>query len=1800
MTTTLSVPEAATSEPRTRRGARLVALVGVTVSAIVLSMLSLQPAAADTMPEAGQPETVSSDPLAAPQIDGVVWDQYVVGNTVYVGGDFTTARPAGSAAGTNTVTRSNFLAYNLTTGALLPFAPAFNAQVRSITASPDKTRLYVAGQFTTAAGSTRYRVAAFDVATGSLIAGFAPTINSRVNTVVATNTTVYIGGQFTSAGNETRLRTAAFSASNGALTAWAPNVPDGNVSSMVMSAAQDKIVFGGNFTQVNGSNNPGYGLASVDTTAGASNSWAINSLIRNGGTDASINSLATDGTYVYGTGYVFGAGGNLEGTFKANWNSGELEWVEDCHGDSYSVAPGTDVVYTAGHAHYCGNVGGFPQTEPWTFYRAVAFTKATTGTLTADPYGYYNFNGTPSPSLVNWFPSFNTGKASGSGQGPWDVVVAGDYVLYGGEFTTVNGKGQQGLVRFAKKEIAPNDDGPRLTGTNFVPSLASFSTGTVRVAWQANHDRDNSLLTYDVIRNNQTATPVYTTQASSTFYKRPLMSFLDTGLTPGQTYTYRIRATDPFGNSTMGTQVSVTVSADGQISAYTQRVLDDNPTSFWPLGEASGTTAYDWNAGDDMKLSSGVTRGTTGQEASSTNTASTFPGSIDNIGVSTASKPASNTFTAEAWIKTGTTSGGKIIGFGNSASGNSSSYDRHVYMDNSGHLTFGVYTGNTQTITSAASYNDNQWHHVVATLGSNGMQLYVDSKKVASRADTTAGQAFSGYWRIGGDNLGGWPNRGSSDYFAGAIDDVAVYPTVLSRQAIDAHFVASGRTSTIPVAPADAYGAAVFSLEPTSYWRLGESSGTVAADSGPFGNPGTYTGLVNKGATGALNGVPDKAATFAPTEEWWGWNEAGVASASPINNPTTYAVEAWFKTTTTRGGKIVGFGASPTGGSGGYDRHVYMENDGRLTFGTWTGQTNTITSGSAYNDGQWHHVVAQQSSAGMNMFIDGNSVGTNPQTAAQNYTGYWRVGGDTTWGGTAPYFAGTIDEVAIYSTPLTAAQVEQHNGLGRGVVANVPPTASFTAASSDLAASFDATASADSDGTIVSYAWDFGDGQTGTGVTANRTYAAAGTYAVKLTVTDNRGGTATSTQNVTVTAPNAVPTASFTDQVTNLSAAFDASASADSDGTISSYAWNFGDGATATGVTTSHAYETPGNYLVTLTVTDDRGATATATRVVAAALPANQNPTASFTATPSGLGVALDGSASTDPDGTIASYAWNFGDGESGSGATTSHTYGSAGTYTVTLAVTDNRGATIQTQKEVTVTAPPAAETIAADTFERTATNAWGSAQPGGLWTVGGGNSSFSVAGGAGVISLPAGGTRTSRLSTVSVTDANITTRVAASDIANGGGVYASVIGRQVGTTSYSARVWIQASGAVRIQLLRGSTALQAYTVPGLTYTPGTDLQISLEISGTSPTTLKAKVWAAAGAEPGAWQVSATDSTEGLQVAGAIGLGGYMPSTVTNGPVSVRFDAFSAVALGAVTPTPNVAPAASFTATPTDLSVALDASASTDSDGTIASYAWQYGDGTTGTGSTSSHAYGAAGTYTVSLTVTDDDGATNTTTRSVTVTAPPEPGTPAVLAADAFGRTASSSWGNATTGGPWTVAGGNSSFSVNGSAGVIDVAAGQTRSARLGAVSATETDSTVTITVPSASTGGVQYASVIARQVGSDSYSARLVVQENGSLRIHLMRNTVVLQSVALPITGYTAGTAITVRVQAFGTAPTTIRAKAWVAGQTEPAAWQAQVTDSTAALQTAGSVGLSAYMASSITSGPVSVRFTDYKVTAI
>ncbi|MFC5491542.1 PKD domain-containing protein [Nocardioides caricicola] len=1174
----------AAGEKRPGQGWRRLLLLPLLAAALLLAGVGVvpSPAWADSAPQDPQspetPVTVAADALPTVQINGVVWSQAMVGDIVYAGGSFTTARPAG--AGGTGVTRNNMLAYNIRTGALVTsFAPSFNAQVKAVAVSPDRSRIYVGGDFTTVNGLSHRRIAAFNATTGALLETFNPPVNYHVNALVATNTTVYAGGEFQDVGTQIRQGLAAFNASNGALLNWTPAATGGDVWALALNPAGTKLAVGGAFTALNGSSNPGYGLGMVDASTGASLPFLANNIVRNGTENGAITTLTADDDYIYGGGYTFGrAGGTWEGTFAASWNDGAVHWANDCHGDTYSLHAQGDVIYAASHAHYCENIDGVRQgaggVGDYPYFRGIAFGRDVTGTATWEPDQgrYYNFEGQPRSSMLTWYPNLNAGTYTGQIQGPWSVTGNADFISMAGEFTRVNGQNQQGLVRFARPGLAPNDQGPSLFNTTYPLNLRSTEAGKVRISWATNQDIDNDYLTYRVYRDVQSGAGLIHTRSVRAHWWNPYgMGFTDTGLAPGSTHRYRVAVTDPFGNIANSPWTDVTVASAGSDGPYVQAVDNSEPTHWWRLDDTTGTTLADSAGFQPLTITAGPTLGVPSALAADTGTATRFPGTSTTRAYTTVQDSPPDVFTLEGWFKT-TVGGGKIIGRGNRSDRNSSKMDRQIYLNNAGQVLFGVKPNATrQVVTSPASYNDGLWHHVAASLSPAGMKLYLDGAVVAERADVKVGEHLAlGYWRIGGDGLNNWPT--------------------------------------------------------------------------------------------------------APTNA---------------------------------------------------------------------------------------------------------------------------------------FFNGDLDEIAVYYRALSAGEIAAHHAAG----SNVPP-------------------------------------------------------------------------------PNQSPVADFNAAVTNLSAEFTAAAT-DADGTVESYAWSFGDGDTSTEQNPSHAYATGGTYDVTLTVTDDDGATGTVTKQVTVAPAPNQAPVADFSSSAAGLTASFTSSA-TDADGTVEEYAWSFGDGDTSTEPNPSHAYATGGTYDVTLTVTDDGGATGTVTKQVLVTSGPTP--FAVDAFGRTVVDGWGSAETGGAWTRSGTATNFSVTGGSGRIRMGSAGSGPAMaLTGVSSTSTDLRVKVGADKAATGGGIYLTAQPRRLANGDrYFTDVRFLSSGAVSVTLGRNvggtDTFLQSQTVAGLTVGAGDLVNLRVQATGTSPTTVRAKVWAIGSTEPAGWNVSVNDSAAALQSAGHIGLRTYLSGSATNAPVFGLFD----------------------------------------------------------------------------------------------------------------------------------------------------------------------------------------------------------------------------------------------------------------------------------------------------------------------
>jgi hypothetical protein len=164
-------------------------------------------------------------------------------------------------------------------------------------------------------------------------------------------------------------------------------------------------------------------------------------------------------------------------------------------------------------------------------------------------------------------------------------------------------------------------------------------------------------------------------------------------------------------------------------------------------------------------------------------------------------------------------------------------------------------------------------------------------------------------------------------------------------------------------------------------------------------------------------------------------------------------------------------------------------------------------------------------------------------------------------------------------------------------------------------------------------------------------------------------------------------------------------------------------------------------------------------------------------------------------------------------------------------------------------------------------------------------------------MSLPtAGSNRKAQLQTVSAEDVEIRSVLSLEEISDGGGTFVSLAGRTSGFSSeYRGKVWVKATGAVQLQLVAlqsGESTLAAANIAGLSVGAGDRLAVRMQVVGTSPTTIRAKVWAAGTAEPAAWQLTATNSTAELQDAGAVGYSVSNAGSVTTGANVVRLDDF--------------------------------------------------------------------------------------------------------------------------------------------------------------------------------------------------------------------------------------------------------------------------------------------------------------------
>jgi N-acetylmuramoyl-L-alanine amidase/PKD repeat protein len=447
---------------------------------------------------------------------------------------------------------------------------------------------------------------------------------------------------------------------------------------------------------------------------------------------------------------------------------------------------------------------------------------------------------------------------------------------------------------------------------------------------------------------------------------------------------------------------------------------------------------------------------------------------------------------------------------------------------------------------------------------------------------------------------------------------------------------------------------------------------------------------------------------------------------------------------------------------------------------------------------------------------------------------------------------------------------------------------------------FDGSGSTDSDGEIVEYTWNFGDEETGSEVSPVHAYTEAGEYTVTLTVKDDKDALSeevTATVTVEEEEENAVPVADAGGPYNALvdeEITFDGSGSTDSDGEIVEYTWNFGDESTGSGVNPVHAYTEVGEYTVTLTVKDDSDTLSeeVTTTVTVEEEEENAVPVADAGGPYNGAvdeEITFDGSGSTDSDGEIVEYTWNFGDESTGSEVSPVHTYTEVGEYTVTLTVKDD-GDALSEEATTTVTIEEEAAT-----------------------DDGGGDESE-------------GDNKNTEEVQQTVT----------------------AIAEEDKTALVDDKLTFDATGSTVSPLEEDTVITYSWDWDG---------------DGTYDETVEEPVTTHTYNKAGVYEVT-------LKVAAFDDVSSTDTVTVTiNKPNEI----------------PVANPGGPYTAT-AGKELTLDGSGSIDSDGTIKEYIWDFGDKSTGSGINPVHTYAKAGEYTVTLTVKDDKkAASKAATTKVTV-----------------------------------------------------------------------------------------------------------------------------------------------------------------------------------------------------------------------
>ncbi|MFF3848265.1 LamG-like jellyroll fold domain-containing protein [Streptomyces sp. NPDC002328] len=520
-------------------------------------------------------------------------------------------------------------------------------------------------------------------------------------------------------------------------------------------------------------------------------------------------------------------------------------------------------------------------------------------------------------------------------------------------------------------------------------------------------------------------------------------------------------------------------------AAYSAAVRASGPTEYWRLGDRRGLTAASaLTEGSDGEYGDDVALGTFGAFAAGDDTAASLNGD-SHIQVADASL-SGTALSAELWFRTD--KAGILLTEANADISEDAVPTRatpllYVGTDGKLHGQFYSETTNWTPPVSKNKVNDSQWHHAVLTGNGNTSALYVDGVLAGQVSGTITHldqtRIFLGKGRTGSR----WAALDSSDpwgHFSGAIDEVAFYPKALTAAEAGEHY--RSRTGMV-TGDGPHYRGAVTADAPAGYWRLDETSGSVAhSQSAALDGDGSYTNAT-LGADGVF-GTGDNTALSL------NGNGHAEIPGGILRGSTDLAIELWFKTT--KPGVLIGDQSQPVSGTtatGTYAPLLYVGTDGKLHGKFYSPGLGTakVASADSVNDDQWHHAVITAAGTAQTLYLDGVQAATltgavNHQSNTRTYIGAGYAKGWPATPGEVSHFTGQIDEVAVYRNGLTADQVAEHyrsrehsNSSALAMTITVTdPTGATTSTTYDALRGRRRTASTDAEQGVTTYAYDTG------------------------------------------------------------------------------------------------------------------------------------------------------------------------------------------------------------------------------------------------------------------------------------------------------------------------------------------------------------------------------------------------------------------------------------------------------------------------------------------------------------------------------------------------------------------------------------------------------------------------------------------------------------------------------------------------------------------------------------------------------